>query len=80
MALYNIIEVDIEEIMETIIIKEVGGGLGKDSIQIIQEGMIEAVVGLDPVQEPVPIEIGAISVGKMIILLRTVQLQKQKKK
>ena len=77
----KIIEVDIEEIIGMIIMKEVGVGLGKGNIQIIPEGMIEGVVGVDQVQEPVPIEIelDAINVGNMIILLRTVQLQKQKK-
>ena len=40
--------------------------------------MIEVVVSLDQVQEPVLIEIelDAINVGNMIILLRTAQLQK----
>ena len=61
--------------------KEVGVGLEKDNVYIIPEGMIEAV-GLDQVQEPVSteVELDAINVGNMIILLRTVQLQKQKKK
>ena len=51
------IEVDIEEIIEAIIMKEVETGLGRDSIQIIPEGMIGLVVGLDLVQELVPTEI-----------------------
>ena len=40
--------------------------------------MIEVVVGLDQVQEPVQIEmeLDAINVENMIILLRTVQIQK----
>ena len=72
----KILEVDTEEIIETIILEEVGVGLETDNIQIISEGMIEVVVGLEQVQEPVLIEIelDAISVGNMIISLRTVQL------
>ena len=67
---------DIEEFMEMIIMKEVGVGLAKDNVQIIPEGMIEVTVSLDEVQDPVPIgiELDAISVGNMIILLRTVPL------
>ena len=40
--------------------------------------MIEVVVGLDQVQEPVPIdiELDVRNVENMIILLRTVQLEK----
>ena len=73
---------DTEEIVEMKIMKEIEVGLKIDDIQIIPEGMIEVVVGEDQVQEPVPIEIelDAINVGNMIILLRTVQLLKQKKK
>ena len=62
---------DIEEIIEVIIMTEVGAGLEKDSIQIMPEGMTEVVVvGLDQVQELVLIEIGldVISVESMIIL------------
>ena len=40
----SIKEVDIEAIIETTILEEVKVGLGKESIQIILEGMIEAVV------------------------------------
>ena len=70
----KIIEVDIEEIIEMIIMKEVEVGLGMDTIPII-EGMKEATVGLDQVQELVQIEIelGVINVGNMIILLKIVQ-------
>ena len=46
----KIIEVDTEEITEIIIMKEVEVGLGIDNIPII-EGLIEATVGLDQVQE-----------------------------
>ena len=46
----KIIEVATEELIETIILKEVEVGLGKDSILIIFEGMIEVIVGLDQVQ------------------------------
>ena len=78
----KITEVDIEEFIETIIMKEVGVGLEKESFQIIQEGMTEVVaVGLDQVQELVLIEIGldAINVESMIILLKTVQLQNRER-
>ena len=37
-------EVDIEAIIEMTALEEVELGLGKDSIQVILEGMIEAVV------------------------------------
>ena len=41
---------DIEEVIEMVIMKEVGVGLEKDSFQIIPEGMTEVVVvGLDQV-------------------------------
>ena len=43
------IEVDTEENIEMIIMKEVEVDLGIDSIQIIPEGMIEVIVGLDQV-------------------------------
>ena len=74
----RIIEMDTEEIIEMIIMKEVEVGLGIDSIPIILEGVIEIIVGLDQVQELVPIEIelDAINVGNMISLLRIVQLLK----
>ena len=69
----KIIEVDIEETIEMIIMKEVGVGLGIDNIPII-EGTKEATVGLDQVQEPVVIEIelDVINTGNMIILLKIV--------
>ena len=40
----SIIEVDIEAIVEMTILEEIEVGLGKDSIQVILEGMIKAVV------------------------------------
>ena len=40
----SIIEVDIEAIIERTILEELGVDLGKDSIQVILEGMIKAVV------------------------------------
>ena len=72
----KIIEVDTEEMIEMIIMREVEVGLGIDNIQIIPEGMIETVVGLDQVKElaPIEIELDALNLGNMIILLRTVQL------
>ena len=42
---------DIEETIETKILREKGVGLGKDSIKEIPEGMREVVVDLDQVQE-----------------------------
>ena len=69
---------DIEEIIEVIIMNEVGVGPEKDSFQVISEGTTKVVaVGLDQVQELVLIEIGldVISVESTIILLKTVQLQ-----
>ena len=68
---------DTEGTIETIILEEAEVGLGIDNIQIISEGMTEVVVvGLDQVQEPalIDIELDPISVGNMIISLRTVQL------
>ena len=48
----KIIEMDIEETIEKIIMKEVGVGLEKDGFQIMSEGMTEVVVvGLDQVLE-----------------------------
>ena len=47
----RIIKMDTEDIIEMIIMKEVEVGPGKDNIQILTEGMIEVVVGLDHVQE-----------------------------
>ena len=60
---------------------EVEVGLGTDNIQIILAEKIEVVVGLDQVLEPVltETELDALSVGNMIILLKTVQIYKQKK-
>ena len=56
----KILEEDIEAIIETTTLKEVEVGLGKDSIQVILEGMTEIViVGLDQVQELVLIETGS---------------------
>ena len=66
---------DIEEIIEVIIISEVGVGLKQDSFQIMPEGMTEVVVvGRDQIQELVLIEIGldVINVESMIILQKTV--------
>ena len=69
---------DIEEIIEMKILEEVEVGLEKDNTQVILIEAIEVVVGLDQVQEPVLIEtkLNALSVGNMIISLKTVQLHK----
>ena len=67
---------DIEELIEMIIMTEVG--VGKDGFQIMPEGKTEVVVvDLDQVQDLVLIEIGlyVTSVESTIILLKTVQLQ-----
>ena len=77
----SIIEVDIEAIIEMTILEEVEVGLVKDSIQIILEGIIKAVVvDQDQVQDPVliKIELDVSNVGNMIISLKTVQTQRQK--
>ena len=71
----KILEVDIEEIIEMTNLEEVEVGLGKDNIQVTLEEMTEIVVAcLYQVQEPLLIEteLDALSVGKMIILLKTV--------
>ena len=55
--------------------RKVEVGLGKDSIQVILEGMVEAVlVDQDQVQEPLPIEIefDVLNARDMVILLKTV--------
>ena len=69
----QIIDVDIEEIIEMIIMKEVEVCLGIGNI-LIKEGMKEGAVGLYQVQEPVQIkiELGVVNVGNMIILLKIV--------
>ena len=75
----SIVGVDIEAIIEMSTLEEVEVGLGEDSIQVILDRMIKAVVaGQDQVQEPVLIEIelDVSNVGNMIILLKTVQTQK----
>ena len=73
------LEVDMEGIIETIILEEIEEGLGTNNIQLILAEMTEVVVvGLDQVQDSVLIEteLDALSVGNMIILLRTTQLHK----
>ena len=68
----KIIEVDTEEIIETIIMTEVDIGLGIDSIAIILEQMIEVIVGLHQVPELVSIEIelDTIKVGNINLFLK----------
>ena len=72
---------DIEGIIEMTALKEVEVGVGKDNIQVILAEMIEVIVGQDQVKKPVLIEteLHALSVGNMIILLKTVQIHKQKR-
>ena len=70
----KILDVDIEVIIEVTTLKEVEVGSVKDNIQVILEEMIEVVaVVQDQVQEPVLTEreLDALSVGNMIILLKT---------
>ena len=70
----------IEEIIETIIMKEVEVGLEKDSFQVMPEGMTEeVVVGLDQVQDLVLIEIrlDVISVENTMICQRLSDLKKR---
>ena len=61
-----------------IITKVAEVSLGIYDIQIIPEGMRKVVVGVDQVQELVPIEkeLDAINIENMIILLKIVQIQK----
>ena len=59
-----------------------GRSRSRDRLQVILEGMTEVVsVSQDQVQEPVLIEteLDSSSVGNMIILLKIVQIHKQKK-
>ena len=70
----RILEVDIEEITETITLEEVEVGLRTDNIQVILTKITEVVVlGQAQIQEVVPIEteVDALSVGNMIICYRT---------
>ena len=55
--------------------------LGKVNIQVVLAEMTEVVLGQDKAQEPVLIqnELDALSVGNMIISLKTVHIHKQKK-
>ena len=73
---------DIEVILEMMTLEEVEVDLEKDNIQVILVVMIEAVVvDQDQVQEPVLIGIGldVLNVGSMIIFLKTVGTQIQKR-
>ena len=61
-------------------LEQVDVGLGTDNNQVILEGMTEVVaVGQYQIQELVLIEteLNALSLGNMIILLKTVQIHKQ---
>ena len=65
---------DVEEIIELIIIKEVEVGLGIDNILIMIEGMIKATVGFNQVQGLILIEIGldVLNTRNTFVLLKTV--------
>ena len=78
----KILELDLKLTIEMKTLGEVEVDQEKDNIQVILEGMIEVVVvDQDQVLEPVLIEIGSdvLNVGSMIISLKTVQTQIQKK-
>ena len=77
----KILEVVTEVTIEMRTLEEVEVGLQKDSIEVVLEEMIKAVVDQDQVQEKVLIEIGSdvLSVGSMTILLKTVQTEIFKK-
>ena len=68
------LEVDIEVTLEMTTLEEVELGLEKDSTWVTLDEMREAVVGLDQVQELLPIEIESdvLRVGSTIILPKTV--------
>ena len=71
---------DIEVIVEMTTLEEVEVGLGKDNIQVILAEMTEVVVvGQDWVQGPVltETELNVLSVGNMIISLKTVQIHRE---
>ena len=76
----QILEVDIEEILEMTTLEEVEVGLGTDNIQVILEEMTEVVVvGQDQTPELILTGSDTLSVGNMIILLKTVPIYKEKK-
>ena len=68
----KILEVDIEEIIEMTILKEIEVGLEKNNTQIILIKVTKVVVGQDQVWELVltEIESDALSVGNMIIFTK----------
>ena len=75
----KILEVDTEGIIEMIILEDVEVGPGMDNTQVILVEMTEVVVvGLHQVQEPVlkETELHALTIGNMMISLKTVQLCK----
>ena len=75
-------EVDKEVTIEMKTFEDVEVGLEKDSIQVILQEIIKAVVDQDKFWKQVLIEIGSdfLSVGSMIILLKTVQIYQIQKK
>ena len=79
----RIIEVDIEEIIEMIIMKEVGVGLEKGHIQVLLEEMTGVVVTVDEGQDQelvlIERELGVIHVENMIISQKIVQQWLEKK-
>ena len=74
----KILAMDIEGIIEMTTLEEVEVGPGKEKFS--RNEVVEVEVGHDQVQEPVLIEteLHALSVGNMIISLKTVQIHKQK--
>ena len=76
------VDIEIIIIIEMTTFEEVEVGLGTDNIQVILTEIIRGIViDLDQVPELLlmEIELDALSVGNMIILLKTVQILKQKK-
>ena len=72
---------DIEVTLYMKTLDEVDIGLEKDRIQVSLEDMIKTVVDQDQVWDSILIEIGldVLSVGSVIILLKTVQTQIEEK-
>ena len=72
---------DVETTIEMTVLEELEVGPGKDNIQVTLEGMIEAVIDHDQVQQPVltETELGILNVENMTILLMAVLTQRQKK-
>ena len=75
------LDMEIIIIIEMAVLEEIEVGVRKDNIQVILAEMIEVIVGQDQVQEPLltETELDVLSVGNIIISLKTVWIHKQKK-